>query len=319
MKPKRKILTILSFGGGQDSTALLELYFRDNAFRERYAPGRFLVVMSDTGDEHPHTREHVERIRRRCRENGVEFHLLTPDLGFHVPSWPDLITPQTRKPGGKYKTTLCQLGTKTCTLQLKIGPIYKFLDEWININYGYGLKVRKGRGCGKKAIKRLAADGGEIRVLIGFAAGEESRAEKSRRREARDAEGKSFWRHIRREFPLIDLGMDREACQKYLDETTGFVPYPSNCMRCPYQSPEELLWLKVHYPKEFQEWVEIEAAKIERFSNLGKKNHGVKNSKTLLPEIVAKAAAKYASLSPEDLERFLDQHKRNHGCGGGSY
>ena len=48
-------LTVLSFGGGQDSTTIIEKIIDDEAFRRRYVEGRLLVVMSDTGDEFPET------------------------------------------------------------------------------------------------------------------------------------------------------------------------------------------------------------------------------------------------------------------------
>ena len=84
-------LTVLSFGGGQDSTALLELYINDPTFRERYAPQDFVVVMSDTGDEFPETYSHVAKVRERCANHGIEFHFLTADQGWHRGDWTSLL------------------------------------------------------------------------------------------------------------------------------------------------------------------------------------------------------------------------------------
>lgn len=53
--PNPPRLTVLSYGAGRDSTALLSLYVFDPAFRARYAPSRFLLIFSDTSDEHVHT------------------------------------------------------------------------------------------------------------------------------------------------------------------------------------------------------------------------------------------------------------------------
>lgn len=311
-------LTVLSFGGGQDSTEILYKYAYDAAFRLEYAPEGFVVIMSDTKNEHPHTYAHVQEIKRFCILHGIEFHLLTSDMGFHVESWPDLITPQTRVEGGKFKPTLVQLGTKTCTLQLKIGPIYKFLDEWINTKYGYGFKVQPRRGCLKQAITRFGEENGHIDVLIGFAAGEESRMNRSLRQEAKDQLKPGFWKYIRRRFPLVDLGLDRAACQADIVKMGHKVPYPSNCMRCPYMSPEELLWLSIHQPKELKEWEAIEAAKLVRFEGV-EKNHGVFNTKRSIRDRLELAEKKYAHLTHEELMNFLDNHKMNHGCGSGGH
>jgi len=325
----KKMLTVISFGGGQDSTAILLMYLFDPMFRAMYTPGDVLVVMSSTGDEHQHTEEHVQLIRKLCSIAGIEFYHLTSDMGYHVASWPDLITPQIRKEVGEFKPTMVQLGTKTCTLQLKIGPIYKFLDFWINQKYGYGFKVQKTGGCQKQAIKRFGEENGQIQVLIGFAFGEESRMEKSLRQQEKDHKGTSFWKYITRRFPLIDRKMDRKACQDYI-ASKGIqarkvykvkisVPYPSNCRRCPYMSPEELYWLYLNDRPAYDEWVrDIEAPKIKRFKG-DEKNHGVFNTKELIPDKLAKVMKKYAHLEKKELLAFLDDYKMNHGCGSGGH
>lgn len=313
-----KQLTVLSYGGGQDSKTILMKLIHDAAFRARYAPDALVVVMSDTGDEHPHTIQDLVEVRKLCAQHKIDFHHLTKDMGYHVASWPDLISPQLRTSGGQFKATLVQLGSKTCTLQLKIGPIYKFLDEYINEKCGYGFKIQKGRGCLKQAITRYGEEYGSIRVLIGFAAGEESRAEKSKKQEERDQTKPGFWKHIRREFPLIDLGMDRKSCQAYIASVGASVPFPSNCMRCPYMSAEELLWLFIHHEEKFVEWEQIEAAKLARFAGQDK-NHGVFNSKQTLRQKLEKVQAKYAHLSAQALNAFLTDYKMNHGCGKGTH
>lgn len=320
MDTAKKQLTVLSYGGGQDSAALLLLYISDPAFRARYAPGEFVVIMSDTGDEHPHTMDWINQTKKLCTVHNIPFFHLTKDQGYHVESWPDLISPQLRNEGGEFKPTLVQLGTKTCTLQLKLGPIYKFLDEYVNERFGYGLEInQKSRGCGKRAIKRFGEENGKIRVLIGFAKGEESRAEKSKRLEERQHAAKedSFWKHIAREFPLIDLGMDRAACQGLIG-SKGFMVLPSNCMRCPYMSAEELYWLHLNAPAKFNEWVQIEQRKLSRH-NGAEKNHGVFNSKDTLVVKLEKVKAKYAHLANDALKAFLHEYKMSHGCGSGGY
>lgn len=42
-------LSVISYGGGQDSTALILAMMADDAFRERWAPGRLITIMAHTG------------------------------------------------------------------------------------------------------------------------------------------------------------------------------------------------------------------------------------------------------------------------------
>jgi 3'-phosphoadenosine 5'-phosphosulfate sulfotransferase (PAPS reductase)/FAD synthetase len=250
-------LTVLSFGGGQDSAVILQWFIKDfQGFRARYAPGKLIAIMSDAGDEHDHTYKYVAEVETVCAKHGIPFFFLKKEMGYHVQSWQGLMEAQHRsiKNG---KAMIVQLNTKSCTDQLKLGPIYKFLDGWINDEYEYGFKPHSGGGVRKEAIKKFVNENGLIRVLIGFAAGEESRRDKSLVQQAKD-QAKSVdenWKAgIYREFPLIDLRYDRKACQEYLKSIKETVPYPSNCMRCPYMSKQEMLWLYRNHPAKWEEW-----------------------------------------------------------------
>ncbi len=317
----RKSLTVLSFGGGQDSTAILYRIVYDPEFREKYAPGDFLVIQSDTGDEHDYTWTHVQEIKRFCLIHQIEFVHLTADMGYHSPAWPNIIEPQKREEGGEFEPTLVQLGTKSCTIKTKVDPIYKYLDAWINRKYGYGFKVNsKTGGCDKRAIKRFAEENGQINMLIGFAAGEESRAEKSALLELVLwlSPEESFWKAIHRQFPLIDLGLTRQGCQEYIRSVGHSVPMPSNCMRCPYMSAEELYWLYLNHRQKYEEWCGWEARKLARHVT-HEKNHGVFNTKALIHERLVTVQKKYAHLARAELDVFLNEWKMNHGCGSGGY
>lgn len=317
---KKKQLTLLSFGGGHDSTAILLLMIFDPEFRKRYAPGDLIVIMSDTGNEHPHTYSHVEQSKKLCEAHGIEFHLITTNYGMHTNSWPDLLTPQLRDEG-EFKPTLVQMGMKTCTLNLKIGPIYKFLDEWVNEKYGYDFTVRPTRGCGKQALRKFVDENEQIKVLIGFAYGEEKRMNKSLKMEQKEVEKAAIAKEkgkrgewgtaITRIFPLIDLGMGRDACVKLIDKHLDYEVMPSNCMLCPYQSGPELLWLYRNYPKMWKTWCLIEERKIARFKDVeGIKNHGVYNTKKLLPQKLEEAQKKHGHMT----EGELHANKKYHGC-----
>lgn len=160
-------LTVLSYGGGQDSDAIKLKLAYDDCFRRKYAPRRLLVLMSDTGDEHEETLVHVEYTKDFCRRHGIEFHHITPDLGFHSRGWQSL-------PEFYRRTETCGMnaGRKACTHQLKIRPLYNFLEGWIATEYG----TPHGR---KTAFHRFRDRYGPVRMLIGIAKGEEHRLAKS--------------------------------------------------------------------------------------------------------------------------------------------
>lgn len=216
--PTSNQLTVLSFGAGQDSTVLLKMYLEDKLFRQKYAPNDFLVVMSDTGDEFPQTYKHVEQMQSECEKHGVEFVFITSDMGFHGGDW------QSLRGFYRAKNTIGSSAfPKVCTDRLKINPIYKLLEQWLSQKYGVK--------CGdKKGIREFAAKHGKVKMILGIAAGEEKRmsdASTNPRRWYRES--------IETVYPLVELGMDRSACQKYLHQSNLYV-IPSNCMSCPYRS-----------------------------------------------------------------------------------
>lgn len=245
--PEENRLSVLSFGAGHDSSALLELYLDDAAFRKRYAPNDFLVIFSDTMDEYPETYRHLEDTKKKCAGAGVEFVHLKPEMGYHSQSWQGL------REFYREKTAIGSVAyPKTCSIQLKQTPIYRFLERWISDRYG----VRHGR---KQGYREFAETHGKIQMIIGIAKGEERRvanAKKSPQRWYREA--------IEPIYPLIDLGMDRQACIDLLESKSLHV-IPSNCRCCPFLSLEELEYLRRFEPESLADWVSMEAAKLEKY------------------------------------------------------
>lgn len=283
-------LTILSFGGGQDSTAILEKIVHDQTFRQKYVHGRFLVIMADTGDEHPETIEFVARVKERCARYRIDFVHVTADMGFHPPGWGSLME-QYRT----HNTVGSKTFHKTCTDNLKIKPIYRFIEKWVQNEYGIS-------GHNKRGLREFAATYGKIRVLIGIAKGEEARvadSTKDTRRWYRES--------VTTVYPLIAEGMDRAACQQYIQSVNQEVPVPSNCMRCPYMNLTELEYLRRFHSDKLNEWVERENAKLDKFAHLGEKNLGVWGAKKL-PEVVKLSAEKHAEWSDEQIRTYRFSH-----------
>jgi hypothetical protein len=126
-----KALTVLSYGAGQESTWLLYQSALSAEFRSRFAPGRLLVLGSDTSDEHSATYRQVEFSRKFCELHGIPFYWVNSSMGFHSEAWSSLI--------GQYRrnNTIGSLMFKRCcTDNLKIQPFYRFLAFWLHKNYG---------------------------------------------------------------------------------------------------------------------------------------------------------------------------------------
>jgi len=298
-------LTVLCFGGGQDSTTLLYKYVLDENFRREFAPNRFLVVMAETGDEHPATYEHLAFIKGFCKQHNIEFVHIVPEMGYHGANWQSL--------RGFYNA----LGTcgskafpKTCTDRLKLQPIYSYLEDWLENNYG----VKAGK---KKGYVEFARRNGRIRMIVGIAKGEE-------RRLADPTQEPHLWkRHsIEMSYPLVDLGLDRAGCQSYMREVGLPVCPPSNCLLCPFMSEIELLWLFRFRNFDYLDWCRIEAVKIAKNVHMNavevtdkkgqkkivNKNLGVWGEKTL-PQKMEEVLKKYGHMD----DAALQEVKMNHG------
>lgn len=284
-------LTVLSFGGGQDSTAILYRLHFDPKFRKMYAPKDLIVVMSDTGDEHQRTYLHVAKIKNWCKKVGIEFYFITADMGYHSPHW------RTLRHQFKRNNTIGSVSfPQTCTDNLKVKVIDKFLEDWIVKKYNL-----KGGGR-KKGFYQFHEQYGKVNLLLGFAAKEERRMSGNKH----DALWKQ--RTVLKQYPLIDTEWDRQQCQEYIRHLGFDVPPPSNCKICFYMSLQELLWLYRFERQDYDEWVELEQRKIEKDRNNGRKDsHGVFGKK-LIPERLELALEKYGDWSDKQLETYKFSH-----------
>lgn len=228
-------LQVLSFGAGQDSTTLLELWLQDEDFRRQWPAEQMLVIFSDTGDEHPSTYEHLSAQEKRLQSRrDTEFAWITPDMGHHRDSWPSLI-----EHWEESNTIGSKKMPKSCSENLKSSVIYKYLEKRVGEIFGF----QTGR---KQALYSYAEQFGRIPVMLGIAAGEESRAA------GNDTGPKWMQRTVRRIYPLIEMGMDRSDCQNKLRELGADVPRPSLCQHCPFKKEADLLLMKERQPEELK-------------------------------------------------------------------
>lgn len=290
MKSSNK-LTVLSYGAGQDSTAILYKLIYDQEFRTIYAPNDLIVIMADTGNEHPETDLQREEAQLICQEEGIPFFFLKCTSKYYTGDW-----------NGGYINFLKsgnRIGSKafpkTCTDRLKIQPIYKFLEDHIHRTYN---TKKHGR---KSALKEFTQEQGKIRVLIGISKGEEKRVA--------TIEDNSGWMSqcVQREYPLIAIGAGRHECQNIIRNYGHKVPVPSNCILCPWMSLQELLYLFRFNIDWFNKWAHLEHNKLITNSHKGEKNMGVWGKKTL-PEMLEEAKKKYGHMSDKELAEYRFSH-----------
>jgi hypothetical protein len=300
----RKELTVLSYGAGQESTWILYKLALCPDFRTMFAPRRLVVVGCDTGDEHDETYEHVQYTREFCEVQGIEFHWLEWHMGFHSEAWSTLI--------GQYRrnnTIGSLMFGRCCTDNLKIKPFYRFLAWWLHKNYNLPYdRLHLGR-----TFHAFAGSHGKINVIIGFAVNEAARKEKtvSGHTNAVSCVAKYRRNTVEFSFPLIDLKLDRGATQVDIQAMGLPLPPPSNCKRCHFRRPVELLWLYRFERRAYNEWVELEEAKIAKFAERtaarGQHNCGVFGRKRI-PEVLAEAIASYGEMGDEALHNFRMSH-----------
>jgi hypothetical protein len=125
------------------------------------------------------------------------------------------------------------LQSRQCTGDFKIDPIHKKMREMA------ALQIAAWRKAGKPSLKPIVQ-------WVGI-----SRDEVQRMKPARPDFIENFW-------PLIDKGVRRSGCLKWMKEHGFPQPPRSACVFCPYHNNEEWRRLKTEEPEEFER-----AAKFE--------------------------------------------------------
>ena len=131
-------LTVASFGGGTDSTAMLIGMWQRGEKVD-------LILFADTGGEKPHTYEHIERFSKWLVKRGmpeikiVRYEKETLEENcLRVKSLPSIA-----------------YGHKKCSLKFKVQPQDKFVNNW--------LPAKDAWARGEKVIKLIGYDASESR------------------------------------------------------------------------------------------------------------------------------------------------------------
>ena len=227
--------TILSFGIGVDSTAILLRWVVEPATRP-CALENLLVITAQTGDEYQDTKRHVEaHILPVMREHGIRF-VQVARKG-HLEADGIVVLSDTRSPQhlhieGAYRLsdelrsagTVPQFGGEhRCSLKFKAWVI----ETWLRDYFPYPARHAFGYSSDepKRAEKSEAAFA--RRVAFGFNADESKRASRA---SAYDTARRTGF------YPLIEWGWSREQCLAYIRAKLGIVWPKSSCVYCPFNA-----------------------------------------------------------------------------------
>lgn len=288
---------MLSYGGGQQSWGLLVKLVEDEDFRNRFAPGELWVAMSETSNEHPLTEMHTAYTRKFCRANEIPFTHIRPFMGFHTKTWLGL-----NEHHDAYGTIGSVAYNKTCTDNLKIKPFYKWLCAELVSKFDV---PHTGKHGPKQPLVSFAEQYGKVNVMIGLDIDEKGRMAKAAEYEQKI--GKWFAKAVVRTYPLIEWGWNRQAVQTFLRGGGYPVPPPSNCMRCFYMGPVELLWLARHHPEELAAWIEQERTKLLKNVDVGDRNLGV-FGRTTIPEKLEQVEREFGHMTNDELTEYKMSH-----------
>ncbi|HSE46369.1 MAG TPA: hypothetical protein VLA89_13670, partial [Gemmatimonadales bacterium] len=214
------VIRAISYGGGVQSTALLVLA----AKREIDFP---LAMFSNVGDdsEHPATLEYFHEVARPYAEkNGIELvELRKRPRGKERTLYQELTNPDSRSIGIPVRMGSGAPGRRNCTVQYKINRIASHL------------KVR-GASAEDQAVLALGISIDEfhrMKTTTGIA-----------------------WEVF--EYPLIDLRLSRDDCERIIREAGLPVPPKSSCWFCPFKRLDQWKDMKQHEPDLFEKSVELE-------------------------------------------------------------
>lgn len=220
-------LRLLSLGAGVQST-VLALMASDGTL-----PGLDGAIFADTGWEPRRVYEHLSRLEKVLDAVGVPLYRVSKgnlradaiDPAHRYASVPYFV----RNPDGSEG-----MGRRQCTSEYKLAPI--------------GRKVRELLGAVAPEYRRVPR-GAIAEQWIGFSTDEVHRVS--------DKDGVSY---IRKRYPLLELGMDRKACERWLRAHGWTEVAKSACIGCPYHGNRQWREMRDHQPEEWADAVEFDRA-----------------------------------------------------------
>lgn len=217
------MLTVLSLGAGVQSSTLALM-----AAKGEITPMPDCAIFADVGAEPKHVYEYLDwletqlpfPVHRVMKGEGLVAGIInSAETGKRTANPPFFA--DTANGGGILR--------RKCTTEFKIGPIIQ--------------KVRELMGLAKG---QRAPKGVHVTQYIGISTDEAVRMKPSQEK------------YIEHRWPLIEMGMNRNDCLKWIERNGYREPGKSACTFCPYH--DDRLWrdMKMNDPKSFADAVEMD-------------------------------------------------------------
>jgi hypothetical protein len=244
-KTDGKLLTVLNYSAGVQSSTLLHMLIRGDIHR----PANLLVLNADPGMENEGSYKYLAYMRQLAATVSIKIHTVPgPNL------YKDILTVSrgdatrldnpayfTKKPNGKRGKLI-----QKCTQYYKITPMDRFMRRYMQ-------KV-----CGiSKDSKRIPEQ--SVHKWIGFALDEIHRISEPKQK------------YVRFVYPLIELRMDKEACVSYLKRNKLEIPPRSVCNACFANSLKTLKEMYEERPADWRQAVHVDNA-VRDWSSIGVDN-----------------------------------------------
>jgi hypothetical protein len=233
-------LRALSLGAGVQSTTLALLAI------EGTLPKPDVAIFADTGWEPAAVYRQVDRLAEALTSAGVQF--------FRVSNGnlrADALDPQHRYASVPYFVRNPDgsdgMGRRQCTSEYKLTPINRKVRELLGAAPPHFRRVQRGQVCEQ---------------WIGFSTDEIGRVS-----------DKDRLLYIHKRYPLLELGMSRKDCERWLTARGWGDTAKSACIGCPFHGNRQWRNLRDHHPAEWADAVAFDAA-IRRGGARGLPLHG---------------------------------------------
>ncbi len=216
--PPAPTITVMSYGGGTNSTAML-IGLHERGERPDYC------TFADTGSEHEYTYRHMAAVNAWCESVGF------PTITVVKPTQPMMVSDGSlfnecvrlgRLPSKAY-------GNGSCSLKWKVEP----QNRW-----------------NRRLAETLGVELAQIVRLVGYDADELPRYER--------AMALADKQPTKLRFPLIEWDWGREECVEAIARAGLPHPGKSSCVMCPSMKKHEILALRRDYPETFAAVLEME-------------------------------------------------------------
>lgn len=220
-------LRVLSLGAGVQSTTLALMAAEGRLDRLDAA------IFADTGWEPRRVYEHLDRLEIVLTDAGIPLHRVSKgdlradaiDPAHRYASVPYFV----RNPDGSRGMVRRQ-----CTSEYKLAPINRKVRELLGAAAPDFRRVPRGRVCEQ---------------WIGFSTDEVHRVS-----------DKHQVSYLTPRYPLLELGMDRKACTRWLEARGWTSVAKSACIGCPFHGNRQWREMRDHHPAEWADAVEFDQA-----------------------------------------------------------